>query len=104
MALGSHEGGPLKLGNCSRLQGGSRWFEPTSAHEGKGRWMRVDPFRPHPPRPETLGFFVCVDDLEDDLIRAVGAERVERIVEAEGQLGPFRTLQKQPPCPPVPDK
>jgi hypothetical protein len=45
---------------------------------------------------EALGFYVCVDDLEDELIRAVGATSVERVLETQGDLGPFRTLQKQP--------
>jgi hypothetical protein len=45
---------------------------------------------------ERLGFFVCVADLEDELIRSLGATTVERVVEAQGDLGPFRTLQKQP--------
>ncbi len=45
---------------------------------------------------EELGFYVCVEDLEDELIRALGAEIVERLLEAHGDLGPFRTLQKQP--------
>ncbi|HET9325014.1 MAG TPA: TOPRIM nucleotidyl transferase/hydrolase domain-containing protein [Gaiellaceae bacterium] len=45
---------------------------------------------------EALGFYVCVDDLEDELIRALGAAAVQRIVEAEGDLRSFRTLQKQP--------
>jgi hypothetical protein len=45
---------------------------------------------------ERLGFFVCVEDLEDELIRALGAAAVERVVEAQGDLGSFRTLQKQP--------
>ncbi|MGI5269415.1 TOPRIM nucleotidyl transferase/hydrolase domain-containing protein [Nonomuraea sp. CA-218870] len=45
---------------------------------------------------EALGFFVCVADLEDELIRALGADAVERVVEAEGELGSFRTLQRQP--------
>jgi len=44
---------------------------------------------------EKLGFYVCVADLEDELIRALGADAVERVVEANGDLGPFRTLQKQ---------
>ena len=44
---------------------------------------------------ERLGFFVCVADLEDELIRALGAAAVERVVEAQGELGAFRTLQKQ---------
>ncbi len=45
---------------------------------------------------ERLGFFVCSADLEDELIRALGAAGVERILDAQGDLGPFRTLQKQP--------
>jgi Overcoming lysogenization defect protein-like, TOPRIM domain len=45
---------------------------------------------------ERLGFYVCVSDLEEELIRAVGAARVEEVVEAQGDLQPFRTLQKQP--------
>jgi hypothetical protein len=45
---------------------------------------------------ERLGFFVCVADLEDELIRALGAAAVEQVVDSEGDLGSFRTLQKQP--------
>jgi hypothetical protein len=45
---------------------------------------------------EFLGFYVCVADLEDELIRALGAASVERVVDAQGELGSFRTLQKQP--------
>jgi len=45
---------------------------------------------------ERLGFYVCVEDLEDELIRALGAPAVERVVDAQGDLGSFRTLQKQP--------
>jgi hypothetical protein len=45
---------------------------------------------------ERLGFYVCVADLEEELIRALGADAVERVVAAQGDLGSFRTLQKQP--------
>ena len=45
---------------------------------------------------EELGFFVCDADLEDELIRALGAGYVEQVVAAEGELGSFRILQKQP--------
>jgi hypothetical protein len=45
---------------------------------------------------ERLGFCVCVADLEDELIRSLGAAAVERLVDAQGDLGSFRTLQKQP--------
>jgi hypothetical protein len=43
-----------------------------------------------------LGFFVCVADLEDELIRSLGAGRVERLIAAEGELTPFQTFVKQP--------
>jgi hypothetical protein len=45
---------------------------------------------------EALGFYVCVADLEDELIRALGAASVEEILDAQGELGSFRTFQKQP--------
>jgi hypothetical protein len=45
---------------------------------------------------EQLGFYVCTADLESELIRALGTDAVERVVEAQGDLGSFRTLQKQP--------
>jgi hypothetical protein len=45
---------------------------------------------------EQLGFFVCEADLEDELIRALGPEAVQAVMDAHGDLGPFRTLQKQP--------
>ena len=43
-----------------------------------------------------LGFFVCVADLEDELIRSLGVRRVEQLIEAQGELGPFRTFTRQP--------
>jgi hypothetical protein len=45
---------------------------------------------------ELLGFYVCVEDLEDELIRSLGAASVERVVDRRGELGSFRTLQRQP--------
>ncbi|WP_194898707.1 TOPRIM nucleotidyl transferase/hydrolase domain-containing protein [Catenulispora pinisilvae] len=45
---------------------------------------------------EEFGFFVCRTDLEDELIRAVGAEQVLALVAAEGEERSFRTLQRQP--------
>lgn len=45
---------------------------------------------------EALGFYVCVVDLEDELIRALGVAAVERVMEEQGDLGSFRTLQRQP--------
>lgn len=45
---------------------------------------------------ERLGFFVCVDDLEEELIRAVGTAGVEALFDAHGDLRSFRSFQKQP--------
>ena len=45
---------------------------------------------------ERLGFYVCDADLEDELIRALGAEAVVRVVEALGEGGMFGTFRKQP--------
>ncbi len=45
---------------------------------------------------EALGFYVCVADLEDELIRSLGTASVEQVVGAQGDLESFRTLQKQP--------
>ena len=45
---------------------------------------------------ERLGFYVCVADLEDELIRSLGAAAVEQVVDAQGDLELFRTFQKQP--------
>jgi hypothetical protein len=45
---------------------------------------------------ERLGFYVCEPDLEAELIRALGAVRIEEIAAKHGDLSSFRTLQKQP--------
>jgi hypothetical protein len=44
---------------------------------------------------EQEGFFVCDRDLEDELIRAVGPDALEALLADQGDLGSFRTLQKQ---------
>jgi hypothetical protein len=45
---------------------------------------------------EQLGFHVCIADLEDELIRALGPASVEAVLDSQGDLGSFRTFQKQP--------
>ncbi|MFI1567462.1 TOPRIM nucleotidyl transferase/hydrolase domain-containing protein [Streptomyces sp. NPDC020490] len=42
------------------------------------------------------GFFVCVTDLEDELIRALGAAGVEEVVRADGDLRAWQTFLHQP--------
>jgi hypothetical protein len=45
---------------------------------------------------EDLGFYVCVNDLEEELIRAVGTAGVESLLAARGDLRSFRSFQSQP--------
>ena len=45
---------------------------------------------------EALGFHVCVADLEDELIRALGAGAVERVIAAQGEDQALRIFQRQP--------
>ena len=66
-----------------------RFFQRALARAGLGSNLtRAD--------MEALGFYVCVTDLEDELIRALGADAMEQVINAHGELGSFRTLQKQP--------
>ena len=48
------------------------------------------------PEMERLGFYACVQDLEDELIRSLGPPAVEEVVAAQGELRSFRTFQRQP--------
>jgi hypothetical protein len=45
---------------------------------------------------ESVGFFVCVADLEDELIRSLGADAVEHALGLHDDLESFRIFQKQP--------
>ena len=42
------------------------------------------------------GFHVCVRDLEDELIRALGTDGMQEVLAAEGDLRSFRLFQRQP--------
>ena len=39
---------------------------------------------------------MCVEDLENELVRSAGSAAVEEVIAAEGELASFRTFQKQP--------
>jgi hypothetical protein len=45
---------------------------------------------------ERLGFYACVEDLEDELIRALGADAVMEVIQARRELRSLRTLRRQP--------
>ncbi|MEU0911165.1 TOPRIM nucleotidyl transferase/hydrolase domain-containing protein [Streptomyces althioticus] len=42
------------------------------------------------------GVFVCAADLEDELIRALGVDRVTELVREQGDFRPLRTFLRQP--------
>ena len=85
--LGSRVDGPRIAGLCDA--GEEPVFRSALERAGFGSHLtRAD--------MEQLGFFVCVADLEDELIRTLGAPRVEEIVRANGDLHGFRKLQQMP--------
>ena len=49
-----------------------------------------------PDGPERLGFYSCSTDLEDELIRALGAEAVEAVIEQAGETNSLRLLAGMP--------
>jgi hypothetical protein len=44
----------------------------------------------------SLGFYVCVTDLEDEFIRSLTAAGTERVIEREGELASLRRMQHEP--------
>ncbi|MET8278079.1 ATP-dependent endonuclease [Micromonospora sp. NPDC005174] len=51
---------------------------------------------PDRPALEALGFGVCVADLEEELIRALGSDGVLRVIADQGDLARLRVFQNQP--------
>jgi hypothetical protein len=49
-----------------------------------------------PDGPSVLGFYKCSADLEDELIRALGVECVEAVIEAAGEARSLRLLAGMP--------
>jgi len=45
---------------------------------------------------ESFGFFACAADLEDELIAALGADSVERVIESQSELASLRRFQAMP--------
>jgi hypothetical protein len=84
---GPQGAGARVVGLCD--VGEARFFRRALDRTG----IAVDPDRAD---MERLGFFVCARDLEDELIRGLGAATVVRVVEQEGELAAFRMFQKQP--------
>jgi hypothetical protein len=45
---------------------------------------------------ETLGFYICDADLEDELIRSLGVNTMLEVIAAQGDLGRFQLFRRQP--------
>lgn len=45
---------------------------------------------------EAIGFFVCVIDLEDELIKALGVERMLEVIDEQDESRAFQSFQNQP--------
>jgi hypothetical protein len=69
--------------------GEAGFFLRALQHAGLGQELTHDDM-------EGLGFSVCRADLEDELIRALGTDSVEKVLEEQGDLRSFRTFQNQP--------
>jgi hypothetical protein len=44
---------------------------------------------------EEVGFFACIADLEDELIRAAGESNLSKLIEIEGDAQPWRAFRNQ---------
>ncbi|MFE9681113.1 TOPRIM nucleotidyl transferase/hydrolase domain-containing protein [Streptomyces sp. NPDC006285] len=66
-----------------------RFFRRALERAGIGSDLAVDDL-------ELLGFFLCDADLEDELIRSLGADLIQQVVEEQGEMRAFRTFQNQP--------
>jgi hypothetical protein len=69
--------------------GEARYVQRTLGRLGPGAALM-------PAGTEAIGFFACEADLEDELIRALGTDAVERVLAREGELESFRRFQNQP--------
>jgi len=79
----------LDVGLAGLCDAGEEWaFTRALERAGIGSGLTRDEM-------EALGFYVCDADLENELVRALGAAAVVRIIEGQGELGSFRTFQKQ---------
>ncbi|QEV21750.1 TOPRIM nucleotidyl transferase/hydrolase domain-containing protein [Streptomyces alboniger] len=88
-------GGAMSIGRYARLLGppGLGLRLTGLCDENEQSFYQRGLERARAPRRD---FFVCVADLEDELIRALGTAAVEEIVAAEGDLRAWQTFLRQP--------
>ena len=69
----------------ARPTAGGAVRRPRGGHSSATGWRRQAGAPPRARRAGRLGFYRCSADLEDELIRALGAEAVEAVIEAGGR-------------------
>lgn len=68
-------------------------------HEQRwARWLEAAGLGTHPDRTsmERAGFFVCDPDLEGELIRSLGIDRVMHVLAEDGEAFAWQTFLRQP--------
>jgi hypothetical protein len=84
-------------GNLPRLLGQYRDLRLAGLYDAGEEWHFLRALRcADRGELERVGFYACTRDLEDELTRAVGPDRMERVLAEQGELRAFRTYQKQP--------
>ncbi len=88
----------LRVLSSGRLAVGVRGLFDVAEEEYARRALTGVGREPGPGRAglAECGFFVCEADLEDELIRALGHDGVERVLAAGRDLARFRLFQNQP--------
>ncbi|MFJ3224701.1 TOPRIM nucleotidyl transferase/hydrolase domain-containing protein [Streptomyces sp. NPDC086783] len=87
-------GGAMSVGRFARLLGPSGLgLRLTGLCDEREQRYYARALEPAGAEPE---FFVCVADLEDELIRALGVARVEELIRAEGDVRALQTFLRQP--------
>lgn len=84
--------GPQGLG--VRLAG--MYDAPEESHVRRGLAEAGLPSALDPGGLTRLGFFKCTADLEDELIRALGTDGVEAVIDAAGETRSLRLLARMP--------
>ncbi|MBT2445133.1 ATP-dependent endonuclease [Streptomyces sp. ISL-36] len=88
-------GGAMNIGRYAGLLGPPGLGLRLAGLCDEGEWGFYDRGLKRAGAPQR-GFFVCVSDLEDELIRALGTAGVEEIVREEGDLRAWQTFLRQP--------
>lgn len=93
-------GGAMNVGRYARLLGpaglGLRLTGLCDERERRYYDRALEPAGGQIEGPGSGTVFVCIADLEDEFIRALGVARVEQVVREAGEWHPWQTFARQP--------